>query len=1176
VRFERLWLKAYGPFEDQTLDFTNSAGLQLVYGPNEAGKSSALRAITALLFGIPGQTRDNFRHEYNQLRIGAVFCGEDHRRMAVMRRKGTKATLFECDPQSGQEYADRPLPIDYFSQLLGNLDQDTFLNLFGIDHARLRAGGKELLEGRGEIGQTLFQAASGLAGVSKLLAELNKNAGDLFTPRSQKPSLNVAIRQYDDAHKRLKDALVRPREWKDREKALNQAQAKVRDLEEQIGMLRAEEKLLTRLLATIPLIVKLETFRNELRELSGTALLAEDAVKRRIAAESAIEHSGKEITEAKALIEDYQEELVDLHISEALLASGPDIETLRHDLSRAADASGKILQSQALLAGCQKLIDEIVARLGPGHDPRNITGSFPDRTDVARVRELIGQLSTAGVTRSNLRQRVNDLVEELASAQAELNKLPIAPDLSTLSVTVETLNRQGDLEAQVAAIESELLELTRKLSEDAQALGINNAEDLRCLQVPLDSEVEEYRHEFDRHEDAITNFDHEERALQRDLNAVTAEMSGLEASGSIITADKVEDARRLRDEHWFLIRRTFIERESDADKAAVASLPRGDLPDAFEQSVKDADTLADELRSDTARATKYAALMKRVEQMHERLQSIEEERQTICRAAEQCRTAWHARISGLGLNPMSPEVFKEWLAERRRVLQRVEQVERCLAQKGIAEVALARARESLEKACREVDLLEPIATPSLTMALALAAKVVADGQTTHNQREVAQREVSRLERELQLTRSKLEEAEEQESELRTQWQSAVAKLYLSRAATPAEAEVRIEDLNQLREALINRERFNNEIATEQLFLEQHQSRATRIAFALDLPAPLPGQVGTFVEQRYVELGNCRLAAQRKLNLEEALRKEQQRLTRSLAERDAAETELNRLVAAAGCVEAKHLPEAEARSDRRREITVKVQEIEEQLVTQWRAPLDSLVAEAEAKSVDAVETRLAEVHRNLLELDPQLTEARELASGARRNFLAIDGEARAADIKEEMECILARIRRDAERYARIRLALVLLERSIQRFREKAHGPLLAKAQNYFSLMTGGNYRELHIDFVDDQQVLVASRSDGACLHVSEMSEGTVDQLYLALRLGAIEMNLENGYSIPIILDDVLLAFDDQRAGYAIAALAKLANKTQVLLFTHHRHIVQIAESCLPAGSFGFIGLKSIEI
>src|SRR5690606_17015398 len=116
------------------------------------------------------------------------------------------------------------------------------------------------------------------------------------------------------------------------EKALNQAQAKVRDLEEQIGMLRAEEKLLTRLLATIPLIVKLETFRNELRELSGTALLAEDAVKRRIAAESAIEHSGKEITEAKALIEDYQEELVDLHISEALLASGPDIETLRHDL----------------------------------------------------------------------------------------------------------------------------------------------------------------------------------------------------------------------------------------------------------------------------------------------------------------------------------------------------------------------------------------------------------------------------------------------------------------------------------------------------------------------------------------------------------------------------------------------------------------------------------------------------------------------------------------------------------------------------------------------------------------------------------------------------------------------------------------------------------------------------
>ncbi len=73
----------------------------------------------------------------------------------------------------------------------------------------------------------------------------------------------------------------------------------------------------------------------------------------------------------------------------------------------------------------------------------------------------------------------------------------------------------------------------------------------------------------------------------------------------------------------------------------------------------------------------------------------------------------------------------------------------------------------------------------------------------------------------------------------------------------------------------------------------------------------------------------------------------------------------------------------------------------------------------------------------------------------------------------------------------------------------------------------------------------------------MSEGTQDQLYLALRLGTLDYWFEGHEPIPFIVDDVLLTSDDTRAAAAFEVLAGLSDRTQVLFFTHHEHLVQIA-------------------
>jgi len=74
----------------------------------------------------------------------------------------------------------------------------------------------------------------------------------------------------------------------------------------------------------------------------------------------------------------------------------------------------------------------------------------------------------------------------------------------------------------------------------------------------------------------------------------------------------------------------------------------------------------------------------------------------------------------------------------------------------------------------------------------------------------------------------------------------------------------------------------------------------------------------------------------------------------------------------------------------------------------------------------------------------------------------------------------------------------------------------------------------------------------------MSEGTRDQLYLALRLAALELHLEQTTPLPFIADDLFINYDDKRAKAGLEALAKLSESTQVVFLTHHDHLVSVAQ------------------
>jgi uncharacterized protein YhaN len=123
----------------------------------------------------------------------------------------------------------------------------------------------------------------------------------------------------------------------------------------------------------------------------------------------------------------------------------------------------------------------------------------------------------------------------------------------------------------------------------------------------------------------------------------------------------------------------------------------------------------------------------------------------------------------------------------------------------------------------------------------------------------------------------------------------------------------------------------------------------------------------------------------------------------------------------------------------------------------------------------------------------------------------------------------------------------------------------RASELFQRLTLNSFCGLRTDYsgYNDQPVLVGVRTqDNARIQTTSMSDGTRDQLYLALRLASIERLMAKNTPIPLILDDILINFDDERSSVTLDILGELSQQTQILFLTHHSRLVELAQATVP--------------
>lgn len=251
MRFRRLELIRYGGFADRVLDFGGGGvDFHLIVGPNEAGKSTMLEAISDLLFGIPGQSRQNWRYDYADLRIRALIEHDDGI-LDLTRRKGNRNTLLAADGSA--------LPDEVLAPLLAGIDRRTFERMFGLDHEKLREGGQAILEGKDDAARIVLEAGTGLSGIGTELKRLDDEAAAVFKPNAQNPAVNRLMRERAEALAAVRDATLTDAQW-------SAVKEQRREAEDRRAALLAEGQALT---ARAAALERIERARRPLARLTA-------------------------------------------------------------------------------------------------------------------------------------------------------------------------------------------------------------------------------------------------------------------------------------------------------------------------------------------------------------------------------------------------------------------------------------------------------------------------------------------------------------------------------------------------------------------------------------------------------------------------------------------------------------------------------------------------------------------------------------------------------------------------------------------------------------------------------------------------------------------------------------------------------------------------------------------
>lgn len=1137
MRLRKLSMDRFGHFTGRQFDFGEAGekpDFHIIYGPNEAGKTTTMEAALRLFYGFPNREGYAFKHQRSNLQVSGQLEIDGDLRWFTRLPTRSGALVDE---------AGAPLPETAISALLAGLSEEDYRHLLCLDDETIERGGEEIAQARGDIGRLLFSAAAGVADLSTVLEKVREEADEIWRKRASKTRIAILKRELAQLEKDIRERDVSASAWRSLKKELadaRKAEGEARTARD--GLLENAARIAARRHA-LPMLAEIEALADRI------APFASFPERLDFEPESLVTLLAEE-SRTRADIERLTTEIEEASVARDGLSRAPELAALTETLDalddlRARDVTAglDLERRRANVLEAESAMLRAARDLGADEttDPRSLVLTPAQIASLERARD---ELRSAEQTLLSETREIEDLAARFehaeAAHEAAAAKIPAACGIGEILARHDVERLVPLIARAEQAIDAAAAD--ERLAREGLTVGAVRFETLPdCPTSPL--KAQDWA---EAHAELTRQIAQAEEALSQhreDLAARRAQAAQLASDTSLVSDGEANTLKTERDRLWQRHRAELNDGSAQTFEHALHALDA-----AMQSRVLQARDLGQLRQIEQA----GAELQARAGQAEARLTALREKQ-----AALEGTVNDAAASAGLP-RPLSPAEWLDWVKRHEAAAE--------------ASARTARLREThrptLARAAHLLDALLPhlnLENPDLDSALA-AARTLAEAESEAIAAAAQAHEARRtIDEELRRRSKRQEAAKEKATQAKAAWRDLVRDL-LSNAVNEESLLATLDPLRALRDGEEKRADAAQRVATMEADQALFESRVTALAATHDLPvAETAAATFSLLRERSEA---ARAAETRAAELSANLDRASARLT----EKEKRLKDIDREVEVMGRIFPEDAP-VDTLDALRRTATQAQQVIAER---QEKARLErTVLSELGLESMKcardmlqgvtaaALEAEAESLKADATEAERQLTATTEKRVTAEQALLRVTGDADIAAMTERKATLELELEEAARDHLELSLGYRLADEAIRRYRDTHRSGMMAATESCFSTLTQGAYERLTTQPDGNDETLLAVARDGTVKRVAELSKGTRFQLYLALRAAAHEQLIAQGTRLPFFCDDIFETFDENRTSAACRVMEQIGRRGQAIYLTHHRHVIDLAQKVCDA-------------
>lgn len=1134
MRLQRLSMDRFGHFTDRQLDFGSGGDdhdFHIVYGPNEAGKTTTMEAVLRLFYGFPVRDGYAFKHQRNNLQISATLEID-----GVLRH----FTRLPARNGSLVDHAGAALPEAALGSHLAGLSEQDYRRLLCLDDDTIERGGEEIANAEGDIGRLLFSAAAGVADLSHVLDDVREKAEVIWKQNGRKHRVAELKRELADLDKEIRERDVTASAWKSLKRELGKANASEAEARKSRDALIEAKALTEAQKRSLPLMAEIRSLEDAVAPWGHYPDQLDFDPEQLIELRSQRGISVQNIDRLTVELETLKKERSELSVDTACLRLAATLRSLDDLAARNRTAVLDMDRRVDEIASAQADMVRAARDLGVPAANGELEALVVSPAAIGKLESQREALRTAIAAEEIEDREIKELTDRVDRANEALEDLiPAHPDVPSISHILVRHDADGLAPRYAAAMQA----IASAKAKYAHSLSELSVAHVTFDQLPV---CPTSRHQVAEWADSF----HE---LQRDLKDVTAKRDDRLADAAsrkaqierisfgerVISDAEADTLRSTRDARW-------EEHLAALDKASAERFHEAML--AQDQSANARLSHSKELAQLREFEHAETDALVRAAELDKRLANLREDCSRIIGAVSSA-----ARLIGLP-DEMVPGELLDW----------VDRFESAKAEKSnLVEVDALNASvmNDAEALLAKISAVLSDAPPDFEQALRMARSASVEEREQAEVDRKADDALRQARSDLKQRQLRQTETARIKAEAEAAWTDLVENLF-GNAIAPDNLEASLEPLRLMREHETARATAERRVEAMRADQRQFCEEVNSLAKAYQLE-PKSDTAETFSALKDI--------SERAQSDKDAVEKIDARIVEIESElaghadrRDAVDQQVSAIAAV--------FPDPETLNDidKLRQVVVRAEKLIER-----RASLEKLISQVlsdlGAADIKDAQTLLADVtsaalgaalESNASDLalaEEELTRAIQAHVRARQALDEITGDDSVAALVERRATLELQLEEAALEHLELSLGHRLASEAIRRYRDSHRSGMLTATERCFAELTQGAYPSLSAQIDKEAEVLLAVDRSGLSKRASEMSKGTRFQLYLALRAAAHEQLVSQGTILPFFCDDIFETFDETRTSAACRVMEAIGSRGQAIYLTHHRHVVEIAKS-----------------